>query len=151
MCSDSLRPSAYGYHKLNGILILKDTIPRRGPLVPSGVLPPDARDGGSLVAGGFDSPSAFGLLQTCRLILTQGQPGPRLGERRAADPGQHMPDRQASGTHMRKFPPAVDERSVRKPAPATDTSVYSFALDSRACGDEADGGSFNDQLSMIND
>ena len=53
-----------------------------------------------------------------------------------------MPDTCGSLVHMRNFRPAVDERSVRKPAPATDTSVYSSAWDSRACGDEADGGSF---------
>ncbi len=36
---------------------------------------------------------------------------------------------------MRNFRPAVDDLS-----PATDTSVYSDALGSLACGDEADGG-----------
>ncbi len=36
-------------------------------------------------------------------------------------------------SHMRNFRPAVDDHS-----PATDTSVYSDALGSPACGDEAD-------------
>ncbi|MDE6638148.1 MAG: hypothetical protein K2K32_07935 [Muribaculaceae bacterium] len=36
-------------------------------------------------------------------------------------------------THMRNFRQAVDEHT-----PATDTSVYSEALGSLACGDEAD-------------
>ncbi len=83
----------------------------------------------------FISPSAVGVLQEIRLILTQGSSWSGRGERRGDGPRTaHAGHQLGRSTHMRNFRPAVDDHS-----PATDTSVYSDALGSLACGDEADG------------
>ena len=83
---------------------------------------------------GACAPCADGLLQTCKPYSDSGKAAVHalvsgVGQSRDSTCRARM----GLCSHMRNFRPAVDERS-----PATDTSVYSSALGSRVCGDEAD-------------